>query len=162
VLLAVATLCAAGCGGSDSKDESAKRDYIAKADTVCRDAQRRAAPLIRRIIITVTGAPTRASLRRALPTVTALQAVGRDSRRRLQALSPPDGDRRVVDTFLTPAGRLVDLLQDARPVFERGTAVAALGLVQRAQTLDAAAATAAADYGFEVCGSVLQTPPQGA
>jgi hypothetical protein len=51
------------------------------------------------------------------------------------------------------------MLAEARTALERGAAVEALGVLQKAQPLDAEAGAAARSYGFKRCASLISAAP---
>jgi len=80
---------------------------------------------------------------RAAAIVGKLQVIGTSYLSRLRALEQPGDDKKAIAKFLTPTGRVVGMLAEARTALERGEAVGALGVLQQAQPLDAEAGAAA-------------------
>lgn len=147
-------LLAGGCGG-DGGDGLSKSEYIAEADAICRSAQAQAAAPIQSLTATVSGSPSRTRLRKAARIVAELQTIGTSYLTRLRALEQPADDTTAIERFLAPTGRVVGMLSEARDALERGAAVEALGVLQKAQPLDAEAGSAARAYGFKRCGSLI-------
>lgn len=101
------------------------------------------------------GSPTVKQAREAAASVEKLHALGTDYVSKLRALEQPSGDKKAIDAFLTPTGRVVDALGDAATALKAGAVVDALAALQRATPLDAQAKRAAGAYGFKQCGSVV-------
>lgn len=156
-MLAIAgVLLAGGCGGGGGPSKS---EYVAKADAICQSAQAQVAPLIQSLTAAVSGSPSAARLRRAATIVGELSTIGTAYLSQLRALEQPGDDKTAIAHFLTPTSRVVGMLAEARTALGRGAAVGALGVLQKAQPLDAEAGAAARSYGFKRCGSLISAAP---
>ena len=157
--LAITGVVLAGCGGGGGGGGGpSKAEYVAQADAICRSTKTQAAPLIQRLSAAVSS-PSAAHLRRAATIVGELRTIGTAYLSQLRALEQPGDDTTAIARFLTPTGRVVGLLAEARTALERGAAIEALGVLQNAQPLDAEAGAAARAYGFSRCGSLISTTP---
>jgi hypothetical protein len=92
--LAVAAFGVAGCGGDEERALS-KQEFVAKADAICADANRKEAGIVRE------GLGWHYGPKFSDPELmTRFTAAGRDALRRLRGLEPPEKEREVVRDVL--------------------------------------------------------------
>src|SRR3954447_19630031 len=95
----VGVLVIARCGGGGGGDKALSRqEFVAKADAICKDANRQEASLSRGAAPYDVEDPG---------TIARLSANARKALARLKALKPRDEDRQAVAAVLTPIGRMI-------------------------------------------------------
>lgn len=94
----------AGCGGGGGDKELSRKEFVAKADAICKDANRQETSLSSGTSPYHVEDPA---------IIARLSANARKALGRLKALKPREEDRKAVAAVLTPIGRMIDAA-DAR------------------------------------------------
>ena len=145
ILITIAILSVAGCGGDDDDDGPSQQEYIAQADAICQEADKEQAAVGAKGAKGIYGPnfSDAAFLSR-------YNAVTRDALEKLRALDAPEEDREAVDDLLAAVegsaaavDKRIDALRsrdlprqsEAQQDFERsygdvGASAGALGLSQ--------------------------------
>lgn len=135
----VIATAAASCGGSSHR--VSKPEYVTRASTVCRDADRDVLAVRRDATSTATLA---ASIGRVL-------SIERDAVRRVREIPPPRDDEQVLGQWLTFVDRALDEVDAAQRASARGDAAGASAANARGADLARRATAAARAYGITAC-----------
>ena len=97
VLITIAVVSVAGCGGDDDDEGPSTQEFIAQADAICREAEKEQAA--------VEGGGARPGIYGPnfsdVAFLSRYNAVTRDALKRLRALDTPEQDREAVDDVLS-------------------------------------------------------------
>lgn len=157
-LLGAIALAVAGCGGDDKDSGSSgggpaltKKQFIAKATTVCRDTKKAQLPFTEK----VNSLPDRTDIKRVAPLLVSALAESRKGYDRLRALPAPAKDKDLLDDYFAAAERLLDALEDLANAAKESNRPAGAKVAREAQALTADARQKAVDYGLTGCGDVF-------
>ena len=149
LVAAVLAAALAGCGGGDGDAGLSKEEFIAKAEPICADANRKEQGIVKEGPGWLHG-PKFSNPELMTP----FTRVGRDALRRLRALEPPEEDRQTLDEVFTHIETGLDAIEQeiaAVRARKRGTTA---GNLQEYETAYGDLASAAGRYGFTECQGV--------
>jgi hypothetical protein len=164
-----AALAAFGCGDSNDDDAPSreaggapptKSEYIAQADEICaRDRAEFASGLRHgglrrdaRLGRETDQADNSPEYRRAADLLQEGTDNWETQIEELRAITPPAGDKRVIDDWLDAGAQAVAVRARAVDPLRSGDTVTAQEFAERSRSLDTKADGIATRYGFEVCG----------
>jgi hypothetical protein len=145
--LAALTL-AAGCGGSDG---SAKADYVAQGNRICRAGSQAAADVARRIAAAQRGSDPDAVVRALAGLTDEAVAAAQPVLDLLAALPPPSGDEDELKGWLADERRRQSLRRALADAFAARDETAISRLSQRIAALGTRTAAFANRYGLGTC-----------
>jgi hypothetical protein len=130
-----------GVGGG-SAGSASKSEFIDEADSICAEANAAVANLA-------------ASPAANVPELLAEQQYeyARGELEQLQTLTPPEDDRSALDRFYTALRDQIDVLRKQQLAIQRGDDDALAEVSEELPAADAEVRAAAADYGFDECGT---------
>ena len=174
--LLVALLCGllvlSGCGGDDDEESGTnsspattteqraddqgptKEDYIAEADTLCKESNARAKALNERSVEAVKGRSSgKEQLRALAPILREGYALQRNDMEEFEAIEPPADDREVIDRLTTAYGEQTALVGRMLDAAEATDVQRFNALQKEHQRVKTRARGLARGYGFKECGS---------
>ena len=160
-LLAAVALVLAGCGGSSSPASGsstqsssaavAKAAFIARADTVCKAAQKALAPVLKRETATLEAKPPKPkAAATALDQAASIVAGGRT---KLKALPQPSGQQKLLGTVYRALGEEAGSLRALASDVRGGRAKALSSDASKQTAFSTLYSGAASTYGFKQCGA---------
>lgn len=139
----------AGCGGGDGDAGLSKEEFIAKAEPICADANRKEEGIVKEGPGWLYGPKFRDP---AL--MTPFTRVGRDALRRLRALEPPEEDRQTLDEVLKHIETGLGAIEQEIAAVRAGKRATTAGNLKEYETAYGDLAAAAGRYGFTQCQGV--------
>lgn len=151
---AAAALVLAGCGdgGSGGADTATtKKQFIAKADAICRETKAAQAPFTKK----VNALPDRTDIKRVAPLLEGALGESRKGLERLRALPAPKEDRELLDKYFTAADRLLAAHKRLADAAKASDKPASQQVAAATQALSADERQRGSDYGLNDCNSVF-------
>ncbi len=157
LVLVLTAAAIAGCGGGSAATGPTHKQYVARADAICRAARTQTNELIAKIkalapkllLGGTAAAPSAPGL------VAQLHHAAAADLARLRALAQPSGDRAAIAKFLHPLSTIVSEMSNAEADLRAGHAIDAAALFSNAIPTAQAVRSAASAYGFKDCPGLL-------
>ena len=146
--MAIAGVLVAACGSPEDPPRLTKRQFISRADDICRDANAAVEEL---------GQPRTSE--ELTNYVTRVEEISGEALSEIAKLEPPEADAEQVQSAITKLQSALDLLNEYQQADASGNKVESLVALQQANSAALEAQSFAERYGFRECGKVPNTVP---
>jgi hypothetical protein len=148
------TLALAACGGGGGSEEVSREDYIAAADTFCKEQNAEAKTRNEKLQKTATDAHSADEFfDRAIPQLEEGLDWTRDKQQGFRDIEPPADDRATIDKLHDTIDEEIDLLERVVDAARDRDLEKFATLAEKQQTIDDRADAIAKDYGLKECGN---------
>ena len=144
-----AAVLLASCDGASGSAHLTKREFIARADAICREAN-----------ATIEGLGTPRTARELDDYIQKVESIDGEALQEIARLNPPKADEDKIDTAITKVQSALNLLNDYRQADLAGNKVAAILALQQANRAATDAQAIVREYGFHECGRVPNSVPE--